>query len=177
MMDSMQKISIETPQEEAHKLIKWYGWITIIVLCVTPLVFILLPILVMNTSRIGKMIRESRVSEEEGIAGTLTEAQWEFNTETGLHHVKGQLTLLPATGEAIKCSFLKYVAPNQDLLPAIKVGDAVEITGQYKPLADLIDATGDTPTEPTNEKIFAIKNMRNLADGTIYTSEPILRVY
>lgn len=174
-MANDREISIETPQEEIHKLIKWYGWITIIVLCITPLVFILLPILMMNTSKISNMLKESRIAEEQGLAGTVQQVQWEFIQETGLHYVKGQLTLLPPTDAPVECSFFKYVGPDQKLLPDIKEGDGVEMTGQFKTAEDINE--DDNTAEQLDKNIFAIRNIRNLEDGAIYTSEPTLRVY
>lgn len=175
-MSNNRQILIETPQEEIHKLIKWYGWITIMVLCITPLVFILLPILVMNTGKIGNMIKGSRIPEEEGIAGTVQQAHWEADNEAGVHYVKGQLTILTQSSTMVECSFLKYVGPAQRLLPDIKEGDNVEMTGQFR-TAENIDEADNNAAELQDKNIFAIRNVRKLQDGAVYTSEPTLRVY
>lgn len=174
-MPNNEQITIKTPVEEKHKLIKWYGWITIIVLCLTPLVFILLPVLVVNTSRIGRMLRESRVPEEQAIRGKVLQTKWKFHPETGLHHIKGQLIILADDGNRVECSFFKYVAPNQKSTPDINAGDHLEITGQFRPWEEL-DQEGNIVKQP-DRKVFAIRNVRNLRNGAVYTTEPILRVY
>lgn len=155
------KIHIETPQEEKHKLIKWYGWITIILVCLTPIVFYLLPMLMLNTSKINKMLRESRIPEENSLAGTVEKVNWEAKHESGVHFIEGMLNVENDEEEIIPCKFLKYVGPEQKELPDINVGDKVEITGQL--IAD--------------ENKFVIRNIRKVTNGNVYTTEPALAVY
>lgn len=158
-------IYIETPQEPRYKLIKWYGWITIIVLCFTPLVFVLLPLLMMNTSKINSLLKESRIPEQTALIGKVQSAIWQAAHQDGVHYIKGQLKIYQEQ-VLVLCSFLKYVGPYQKQLPDIKEGDWVEMTGQFK-----------TNTDENKENIFAIRNIRSLPDGTVFTSEPTLRVY
>ncbi|MBO8137568.1 MAG: hypothetical protein H0Z40_05470 [Desulfotomaculum sp.] len=154
-------IEIETPREKKDKLIKWYGWITIIVLCLTPLVFVLLPILMVNTSRIGKILRDSRVPEEDSLTGTVKKASWELKNEIGLDSIVGELEVEGSSNEIIRCTFLKYVGENNKKLPGIKEGDKIEAVGKLN----------------MEENKFEIKNIRHLETGRIYTSEPALAVY
>lgn len=158
---SQAKIQIETPKQEIHKLIKWYGWITIIILCITPLVFVLLPVLMVNTNKINAMLKESRVPEDSSLSGIVNELNWETDHETGLHYVKGVLKVQESASEIIECDFFKYVGPDQKVFPDVQIGDNVEMTGQFK----------------ADENRFAIRNIRNLSDGKVYTTEPSLRMY
>ncbi|MEG6615033.1 hypothetical protein V6C27_01150 [Peptococcaceae bacterium 1198_IL3148] len=158
---SQPKIYIKTPKEKVHKLIKWYGWITIILLCITPLVFLLLPVLMVNTNKINGMLRESQVLEEDSLAGTVKEANWETDHDSGVHYIKGMLQIENSGGEIVECKFFKYIGPDQKVLPDILVDDNVEMTGQFK----------------TDDNIFAVRNIRNLRNDKVYTTKPSLRMY
>lgn len=154
-------ILIKTPTEQIYKLIKWYGWITIILLCVTPLVFLLLPILMVNTNKITGMLKQSKVIEEDSLTGTVKEANWEMDHDSGVHYIKGMLKIENKSGEIVESKFLKYIGPDQRVHPDILIDDNVEMTGQFK----------------TDENIFAIRNIRNLRDYKVYTTKPSLRMY
>ncbi|MBM7854866.1 hypothetical protein JOC37_001244 [Desulfohalotomaculum tongense] len=155
------KIDIETPRERKDKLIKWYGWITITVLCLTPLVLILLPVLMVNTSKIGRILRESRVPGESSLVGTVKKARWELKNEIGLDSIVGELEIEKNDQEIISCTFLKYVGESNKELPEIKEGDKIEAIGKFN----------------EQENKFAVKNIRNVSTNRIYTSEPALAVY
>lgn len=160
-VSTVPQIHIKTPPEKKDKLIQWYGWITIIILCLTPLVFILLPLLMMNTSKINAMLKESRVPEDNAVTGVVKEAEWKLENECGIELVSGRFSVLNNEGDTICCTFHKYVGKNSRALPDIHEGDRLEVTGQMK----------------SDEDTLVARNIRNLSKNVIYTSEPSLSVY
>lgn len=162
-MENKPQFKIPTPQEEKEKLIQWYGWITIIIVCLTPIVFIFLPLLMINTSKINNMLKESRIPEEDALSGVVKKADWELENESGVLAIIGKLEVEVGSndGHSLPCSFKKYVGNKNRAIPYITHGDKLEITGRFN----------------TDDNIFLIKNMRKKGMDYIYTSEPILSVY
>ncbi|MTI80960.1 MAG: hypothetical protein FH758_08755 [Firmicutes bacterium] len=176
------RVFIEAPKEKKDKMIKWYGWITIIVLCITPLVFVLLPILMVNTSRIGKILRESITPEKDYISGMVKTANWEIKNEVGMDSVFGELEIEREDNEVVQCSFLKYVGETNKNLPEIKEGDIIEAVGQINEQSEESNVEEEINQEKKGQQEmegskFIIKNIRKKNSDKIYTSDPALAVY
>ncbi|WP_051688218.1 hypothetical protein [Desulfofalx alkaliphila] len=160
-MNGRPQIHIETPKEEKDKLIKWYGWITILVICITPLVLVFLPLLMLNTSKINKMLKESRVPEVDWLSGRAQEVNFGLKNEDGVDSVQGEIIVQDEEGQLIKCTFLKYVGKDTKILPEIKESNLLEITGKMD----------------KEDKVFLIRNVRVVETEKVYTTEPVLSVY
>lgn len=164
-METQNKIYIETPKEPKDKLIKWYGWITILVLFLTPLVFILLPVLMLNTSKINRLLKESRVPETDAVEGTVKEVNIELKHEDAIFSIQGEIKLEDHQGELITCTYLKYVGKDTRIIPDINEGDKLQITGHLK------------AEEGEEEPSLLIRNIRNVETQKVYTTEPVLSMY
>ncbi|TYO93927.1 hypothetical protein LX24_02491 [Desulfallas thermosapovorans DSM 6562] len=160
-MENKMQFKIPTPREEKEKLIQWYGWITIMILCLTPIVFIFLPLLMMNTSKINNMLKESRIPEEDSLTGVVKKAVWEVENQSGVFAVAGELEVENEQGQPVLCSFKKYVGNKTKAVPYVAPGDKIAITGRF--------SAGDNK--------FLIRNLLKQDNDYIYTSEPVLSVY
>lgn len=140
------------------KLIKWYGWIFILFLCFTPLVFVLLPVLMLNVNYFNKKLKESRIKEEMLVEGVLSKCIWSTANDNGLNFIKGELVILVA-GKEINCSYLKYTRKGE-VAPEIGTGINVIMTGSFG-----------------NDGIFKIRTIREDISLLVYTTEPSISVY
>lgn len=152
-------IIIPAAREKKEKLIKWYGWIPILLAAFTPLIILILPRIMVNTNRINKLLKESRVSEESFAEGCLVGAKWELKQLDGLNLISGELEV--DTGDFVKqYSFQKYVGFKNANIPEINENSRVRLTGREEP--------GGT---------FAIRNLYDLSAQRVYTTEPSVSVY
>ncbi len=151
--------TFDVPREKKEKLIRWYGWITILLVAFTPFIILLLPRIMANTSRINALLKKSRISEESSVEGTLLGANWEMKVVDGLNLITGELEV--ATNGSIKqCSYLKYVGFKNAVIPEIKENSPVRLTGREEP-----------------DGKFAIRCLYDLSSGKVYTTEPSVSVY
>lgn len=151
---------IPVGREKKEKLIKWYGWIFILVVAFTPLIILLLPLLMVNTNKINNILKLSRINEELYVEGVVRKAKWESRKEYGLDLIAGELELETPDGAGALCTFYKYVGPNNIAIPEIHENHLVGLTGQKLP-----------------DGCIAIRNIQNFSIKRSYTTEPSVSVY
>lgn len=146
-------------REKKERLIKWYGWIPILLAAFTPLIILILPRIMVNTNRINKLLKESRISEESSAEGYLVRAKWELKQLDGLNLISGELEV--DTGDSVKqCTFQKYVGFKNAVIPEVCEHSRVRLSGR--------EESGGT---------FAIRNLYDLSAQRGYTTEPSVSVY
>lgn len=154
-----QDATMPAIREKKERLIKWYGWIPILLAAFTPLIILILPRIMVNTNRINKILKGSRVAEEASVEGYLVRAQWEIKQLDGLNLIFGELEL--ETGDSVKqCSFLKYVGFKNAAIPEISENSHLRLSGREDP--------GGT---------FIVRNLYDLTEQRVYTTEPSVSVY
>ncbi|SHK70733.1 hypothetical protein [Desulforamulus aeronauticus] len=153
----MVKHNVSQPKKE--KLVKWYGWIIILLLCVTPLVIIILPKLMLNVGRINKILRESQIPETDSINGEVLEVQWNRIVDGDIICIEGQMLIDTKERGQINTVFRKYVGPKYNETIDVSLKDPVGLTGKYE------------------EDIFLVRSIRNLDTKQIYDTAPLVSVY
>lgn len=153
----MRVHDISKPKKE--KLVKWYGWIIIFLLCMTPLVIIILPKLMLNVGRINRMLKDSRIPVEHSLTGEIVDLAWDKNIDGDLISIECQMLIKVDQEGDIKASFRKFVGKGYQTDMLISESDHVEVAGTYK------------------ENIFFISSIRNLNSKNVYDSEPLVSVY
>lgn len=152
-------LNFRPPREKKEKLIKWYGWIPILLAAFTPLIILILPRIMVNTNKINNLLRESRVCEESSIEGKLRKARWEVKQVDGLNLITGELEV--ETGGSIKqCSYQKYAGFKNAVVPEINENSRVRLSGRENP-----------------DGRFAVRNLYDLSAQRVYTTEPSVSVY
>ncbi|MFZ5649312.1 MAG: hypothetical protein ACOY4I_00465 [Bacillota bacterium] len=144
--------------DQIEKLIKWYGWIFILVLCLTPVVFVLLPVLMYNVSYFNRMIKSSKIPQEVSIQGYLLNCRLERKNVDGLNAITGDI-LVNSGGRQIDCSFLKY-ARKGEIVPQIAPDSEVVVAGAY-------DEKG----------VLRVSAITDNKSGKLYSTMPTLSVY
>ncbi|ABO50386.1 hypothetical protein Dred_1862 [Desulforamulus reducens MI-1] len=145
--------------ERKEKLIKWYGWIVILILCMTPLVIVLLPKLMLNVGRINKILRESIVSETTKIRGDVANITWNKHADGDLGCIEGDIELQTNGHTPILCKFKKYVGPKHNQTIVVNKTDKLLLTGTYE------------------DNVFLIRKLENQSNQYVYTTEPQVSVY
>jgi len=155
----VDKIHIHVSRRKKEKLVKWYGWIFILLICMTPLVIILLPKLMLNVNRINTLLRGSRVPEADSVTGTVNKVSWKKTYDGDLGCIEGDIEITNHKNEIIKCSFKKYVGPKFNETIDINCNDNLYLTGMFK------------------DRLFLIRNVQNNTNNQVYTTEPMVSVY
>ncbi len=153
----MFKHNVSQPKKE--KLVKWYGWIIILLLCVTPLVIIILPKLMLNVGRINKILRESQIPETDSINGEVLEVQWNRTVDGDIICIEGQVLIDTKERGQINTVFRKYVGSKYNETIDISLKDPVELTGKYE------------------DDSFLIRSILNLKTKEIHDTAPLVSVY
>lgn len=144
--------------EPKDKLIKWYGWIFILFLCLTPLVFILLPILMYNVGYFNKMLKNSKISQEVTLQGILLNCNLNSRNIDGLNAISGELVII-SQGNRINCSFLKYTKKGESV-PSLESDSNVDVSGTFD-----------------REGIFKVASIVEKNSGKTYSTLPTVSVY
>ncbi|GAB6157484.1 hypothetical protein JCM39194_06840 [Desulfotomaculum varum] len=155
----MNKILTSISRRKKEKLVKWYGWIIILLICMTPLVIIVLPKLMLNVNRINTLLRESKIPEVESIYGNVRKVTWNKTYDGDLGCIEGEIEIISHENNVIKCIFKKYVGPKHNETFNVNVNDHVCLTGLFK------------------DNVFLIRNMQNNSNSQVYTTEPMVSVY
>ncbi|CCO07073.1 hypothetical protein [Desulforamulus hydrothermalis] len=155
----MNKIHINISRKKKEKLVKWYGWIFILLICMTPLVIIVLPKLMLNVNRINTLLRESIIPEKESVNGNVNKVTWNKTYDGDLGCIEGEIEIINHENKIIKCIFKKYVGPKYNETFELNVNDNIYLTGLFK------------------ENVFLIRNMQNNGNNQVYTTEPMVSVY
>lgn len=142
-----------------EKLIKWYGWIFILFICLTPLVIIFLPKLMLNVNRINSLLKDSRIPEKQQISGKVSKISWHKTYDGDLGCLQGHIDVIDDRGHAINCIFKKYIGPKFNQTININHLDNLTMTGTF---------SGDT---------FLIRNIQNHTNSQTYSTEPAVSVY
>ncbi|WP_018084339.1 hypothetical protein [Desulfurispora thermophila] len=155
----MDKIHIHVSRKEKEKLIKWYGWIFVLVICLTPLVIIILPKLMLNVNRINSLLKESCIPEKQSINGVVNRVSWHKTYDGDIGCIEGHIEIIDSHNNVIHCLFKKYVGPNFNQLININYNDNLYLTGIFK------------------DQLFLIRNIKNNTNNQVYTTEPMVSVY
>ncbi|MCL5779550.1 MAG: hypothetical protein M1119_01095 [Firmicutes bacterium] len=155
----MDKIHIHVSRRKKEKLVKWYGWIVIFIICMTPLVIILLPKLMLNVNRINTLLRESCVPETDCLTGTVNKVHWKKTNDGDIGCIEGDIEIATTSKDVVKCSFKKYVGPKFNETIAINCNDHIYLTGTFE------------------DQLFLIRNIQNNTNHQVYTTEPMVSVY
>lgn len=142
-----------------EKLVKWYGWLVLLLVCMTPLVIILLPKLMINVNKINGLLRESIIPETDTLEGNVTLINLAKTNDGGLGCIEGNIEIFTLDSQLVKCSFKQYVGPNYNERINLTEGDKVCLTGTYK------------------DEVFMIKKIKNISLNQEYSSEPMVSVY
>lgn len=153
MLNINQKI-----YQKKEKLVKWYGWIFILVVCLTPLVIILLPKLMLNVGNINKMLKESIIPNDKTLNGKVVNVTWQKYTNGDIGCIEGDIELENVDASIVQCKFKKYVGPKHNETFHITKNDQILVNGSYQ------------------DNVFLIKNLGNLTNQYLYTSEPQVSV-
>ena len=146
-------------QPKKEKLVKWYGWIIILILCLTPLVIIILPKLMLNVGRINKILRESQIPDVDVISGEIIEIQWNRHVDGDLICIEGQMVIDTKLNGQVNTIFRKYVGPKYNETIDLVVKDQVEVRGQFK------------------DNSFLVRSISKLEDKQYYDTLPLVSVY
>lgn len=145
--------------QKKEKLVKWYGWIFILIVCITPLVIVLLPKLMLNVGRINKILRESIVPNDKTLKGKVINVVWQKHTDGDIGCIEGDIELESIDACIVQCKFKKYVGPKYNGTFKINKYDQILVNGSYQ------------------DNVFLIRNLGNLTNQYLYTSEPQVSVY
>lgn len=142
-----------------EKLVKWYGWLVLLLICMTPLVIILLPKLMINVNRINGLLRESIIPETDTLEGNVMQINLAKSNDGGLGCIEGDIEVSTLDNQLVKCSYKQYVGPNYNEMINVTEGDKVYLTGTYK------------------DEVFMIKMIKNISLNQEHSSEPLVSVY
>ncbi|GAB6180792.1 hypothetical protein JCM14036_21110 [Desulfotomaculum defluvii] len=145
--------------EKKEKLVKWYGWVFIFVICITPLVIVVLPKLMFNVGRINKILRESIIPNDSALSCKVIDVGWEKHIDGDLGCIEGNIEVESIDGSIVKCKFIKYVGPKHCQTYSVKYNDQILLTGSYK------------------DDLFLIRSLENITNKYKYTTEPQVSVY
>lgn len=145
--------------QKKERLVKWHGWITILLVCLTPLVIIALPILMVNVSRIGNMLKESIISDDKTIEGKVVNLITETKYEKDIGTIYSEIIIETEDNSKVICQFKKYIGPKYDQDMKLNNNDLLTLKGTYQ------------------EERFLIKYIINQTNKQVYTSEPAISVY
>ncbi|MEG6522442.1 hypothetical protein [Desulfotomaculum sp. 1211_IL3151] len=145
--------------QKKEKLVKWYGWIVILIICITPLVILLLPKLMLNVGRINKILRESIVPNNKTLNGKVINIAWQKHNDGDIGCIDGDIEIESVDASIVQCKFKKYVGPKFSETFQINKYDQILVNGSYQ------------------DNIFLIRNLGNLTNQHLYTSEPQVSVY
>ncbi|AEG60275.1 hypothetical protein [Desulforamulus ruminis] len=146
--------------EKKEKLVKWYGWIVILFICMTPLVIVLLPKLMINVNRIHSLLKNSIVPETAVLEGQVTHYCWNRVNDGGLVSIEGEMTVTSKENKTVQCLYKKYVGPNWQQIPDFLPSHQLYLTGSFQ-----------------DDGVFQIASARNLSTQQMYTTKPVVSVY
>lgn len=156
----MQANTCSVAVEKKEKLVKWYGWIVIFFICMTPVVIVLLPVLMINVNRISSLLRNSIIPEADVVEGTVTHASWTRTNDGGLVSIEGEIELISKDNKTLKCLYKKYVGQNWQQTPEFSPSNQLYLTGSFQ-----------------DDGIFRIASARNVCTQQMYTTKPAVSVY